>query len=36
MTNFRSVLEVTRDEWLAGLQLSENDIPDAVIVEGSW
>jgi len=36
MTNFRSVLEVTRPEWLAGLQLSESDVPDAVIVEGSW
>ncbi len=33
---FRSILEVTRDEWLAGLKLSEDEIPEAVILEGSW
>jgi len=36
MTNFRSILDVTASEWLDGLQLSENEIPDCVIVEGSW
>lgn len=33
---FRSIFEVTRDEWLAGLKLAEDDIPDVVILEGSW
>ncbi len=33
---FRSILDVTRAEWLQGLGLAENEIPDAVIVEGSW
>ncbi len=34
--NFRSIFEVTRDEWLGGLKLAEEDIPDVVIMEGSW
>lgn len=34
--NFRSIFEVTRAEWLSGLKLSEDEIPDAVIMEGSW
>ncbi len=34
--NFRSIFEVTRAEWLAGLGLSEAEIPDVVIMEGSW
>lgn len=33
---FRSIFEVSREEWLAGLKLDEADIPDAVILEGSW
>lgn len=33
---FRSILDVTVPEWLAGLGLTEAEIPDAVIVEGSW
>lgn len=33
---FRSIFEVTRDEWLAGLKLTPEDIPDVVILEGSW
>lgn len=33
---FRSILEVTKDEWLDGLGITENDIPDVVILEGSW
>ena len=36
MTTFRSILDVTAAEWLAGLGLTEQEIPDAVIVEGSW
>jgi len=33
---FRSILDVTREEWLAGLDISPDEIPDAVILEGSW
>ena len=33
---FRSILDVTKPEWLDGLGLTEEEIPDAVIVEGSW
>ena len=33
---FRSIADVTKEEWLAGLGLTEAEIPDAVIVEGSW
>lgn len=29
-------MEVTADEWLAAMKLPESDIPDIVIVEGSW
>lgn len=34
--NFRTIFEVTRAEWLAGLKLTEDEIPDVVIMEGSW
>ena len=33
---FRSIADVTKEEWLEGLGLTEAEIPDAVIVEGSW
>jgi uridine phosphorylase len=33
---FRSIFDVTREEWLAGLKLSEDEIPDVAILEGSW
>lgn len=33
---FRSIFEVTRAEWLAGLKMTEDEIPDVVILEGSW
>ncbi|MEO9827434.1 MAG: hypothetical protein ABJF50_23760 [Paracoccaceae bacterium] len=33
---FRSIFEVTKDEWLTGLGISESEIPDVVILEGSW
>ncbi|MEP2474882.1 MAG: hypothetical protein ABJH45_25530 [Paracoccaceae bacterium] len=33
---FRSIFEVTDDEWLSGLNLSQDEIPDVVILEGSW
>jgi uridine phosphorylase len=36
MAKFRSTLEITAAEWLAALKLPPADIPDAVIVEGSW
>ena len=36
MTAFRSVMEITAEEWLQSLKLPSEDIPDAVILEGSW
>ena len=36
MTRFRSILEVTKQEWLDGLGLGADEIPDCVILEGSW
>ena len=36
MSQFRSIFDVTKPEWLDGLGLTEEEIPDAVIVEGSW
>jgi len=33
---FRSISEVTRAEWLAGMNLDEGDIPDVLVLEGSW
>ncbi len=33
---FRSMAEVTRAHWLTGLGISEDEIPDVVILEGSW
>lgn len=36
MSDFRSILDVTRNEWLDALQLEETEIPEAVVVEGSW
>lgn len=33
---FRSISDVTASEWLDGLGLTPDEIPDAVIVEGSW
>ena len=35
-SRFRSIADVTAAEWLDGLGLTPDDIPDAVIVEGSW
>lgn len=29
-------MEITKAEWLAALRMSAADVPDAVIVEGSW
>lgn len=34
--NFRSIFDVTRAEWLSGLNLTEDEVPDVVILEGSW
>ena len=34
--NFRSIFDVTYSEWLEGLGITEAEIPDAVILEGSW
>ena len=36
MFNFKSILDVTKEEWLNGLCISEKEIPDIVIQEGSW
>jgi len=34
--NFKTIFDVTREEWLNGLCISANEIPDVVIQEGSW
>jgi uridine phosphorylase len=36
MATFRSIMDITGDEWLEAMKLSRDDIPDVVIVEGSW
>lgn len=33
---FRSILDLTADEWLEAMGLTQEEIPDVVIVEGSW
>jgi uridine phosphorylase len=34
--DFRSILDVDKSEWLLGLGIEPDEIPDCVIVEGSW
>jgi uridine phosphorylase len=36
VTRFRSIMDIPREEWLEAMNLAEADIPDVVIVEGSW
>lgn len=36
MTQYKSLMEITADEWLQAMNLPAEDIPDAVIIEGSW
>ncbi len=36
MAVFRTMLDITRLEWLDAMKLTEAEIPDVVIVEGSW
>lgn len=36
MVTFRSIMDIPRDEWLEAMKLDAADIPDVVIVEGSW
>ncbi len=36
MTELTALMEMTADEWRQALELSEAEIPDLVIVEGSW
>lgn len=36
MTTFRSIMDIGAEEWLSAMKLSAADIPDVVIVEGSW
>jgi purine-nucleoside phosphorylase len=35
MIVFRSIMDITAEEWLRAMKLPEKDIPDALIVEGS-
>ena len=34
--NFRSILDLTAEEWLKAMGLTADEVPDVVIVEGSW
>ncbi len=36
MPDFRSILDVTTPEWLLGLGIEPDEVPDCVIIEGSW
>ena len=36
MVRFRTIMEVDRDEWRDGLGLAADEIPDCLILEGSW
>ncbi len=36
MTRFRPITDINAVEWLDAMKLSETEIPDVVIVEGSW
>lgn len=36
MVEFRSIMEIEADEWLEAMSLPADDVPDVVIVEGSW
>lgn len=36
MSTAKSIMEISKAEWLAALQMTEAEVPDAVIVEGSW
>lgn len=36
MTTFRGILEITAEEWLAELGWTLADVPDLVVVEGTW
>ncbi len=36
MATVKSILDITAEEWLAAMELSADEIPDVVIVEGSW
>lgn len=36
MVTFRSLMDIRADEWLSAMRLDKADIPDVVIVEGSW
>lgn len=36
MVFFRSIMDISAEEWLAEMKLAPEEVPDAVIVEGSW
>lgn len=36
MAGHRAVMDLTREEWLGALGMEEADVPEAVVMEGSW
>ena len=36
MVEFRSIMDIKAEEWLEAMDLTAEDVPDVVIVEGSW
>ncbi|MCB9450965.1 MAG: hypothetical protein H6672_05970 [Anaerolineaceae bacterium] len=36
MATFRSIMEIKAEEWLVAMGLAPEDVPDVIIVEGSW
>jgi purine-nucleoside phosphorylase len=36
MVSFRSIMDIKAEEWLAAMDLGADEVPDVVIVEGSW
>ena len=36
MSRFKAIMEMTASEWLQALELPPSEVPDLVVVEGSW
>ena len=36
MAQFKSIMEITAAEWLQAMKLPADDVPDLLVVEGSW
>ncbi len=36
MAEFRSIMDIKAEEWLGAMGLAPQDVPDVIIVEGSW